>query len=357
MSGEVSLRTHSQLSVFAMTHSLSRRLFVAALGLFVFSSLSVAAAEKGLRSTATPEHVDFSLDGKLVARFMTAHDVSTPERHTDTYKPYLHVFSPTDGTRLTKGPGGQFPHHRGIFVGYNKIDVGGKKYDLWHMSKGDQVVKKSDGIDVDGRSEHTVDIEWEETPGKPLLSEQRKFILSPGTKPFYLAIEMWSTIKPVAGEATLDGDPEHAGAQFRPSEKIDAAKTEYLFPGEKIDAHKDKDLPWAAEIFTVEGKTFTVAILNHPDNPKDTRYSAYRNYGRFGAFPVLEATAEKPAKLHYKWVVAEGEVRDPALFQAEWNKFAGKNEPTPKLTTKPAEQPAPKKADAKPADPKKPAAK
>jgi hypothetical protein len=333
-----------------MTYSLLRRLCAATLGLVVSCSAissSPAAAEEGLRATVTPEHVDFNADGKLVARFMTSHDTSTPERHTDTYKPYLHVFAPTSGTRLTKGSGGQFPHHRGIFVGYNKIDVGGKKYDLWHMTKGDQVVTKSIGLEIDGHLQHTAEIDWEESPGKPLLTETRKFSLSKGMKPFYLDVEMWSTIKPVAGEATLDGDPEHAGAQFRPSEKIDPAKTEYLFPGENIDAHKDKDLPWAAEIFTVEGKTFTVAILNHPDNPKGTRYSAYRNYGRFGAFPVLQASVEKPAKLHYKWVVAEGEVRDAAAFQAEWNKFAGKTEPTPKLTTKSADQPAAKKPAAK----------
>lgn len=338
-----------------MTHSLLRRFVAATLGLFV--TCTTAAAADGMRSEATPEHVDFKLDGKLVARFMTAHDLSSPERHTDTYKPYLHVFSPTDGTRLTKGPGGQFPHHRGIFVGYNKIDVGGKKYDLWHMSKGDQVVKKSAAVDADGASVQTTEIDWEASPGQALLTETRKLTLSPAAKPFYLAVELESTIKPVAGEATLDGDPEHAGAQFRPSEKIDAAKTEYLFPGENIDAHKDQDLPWAAEIFTVEGKTFTVVILNDPSNPKGTRYSAYRNYGRFGAFPVLKAATDAPATLHYKWLVAEGEVRDPAVFQAAWNQFAGKNDPTPKLTVKPADQPAAKKPEPKKPEAKKPAAK
>jgi hypothetical protein len=322
-----------------------------ALATFCFSIFPVVVA-RSAEVAAPAGQFDFKLDGKLVARFMTAHDTSTPERRAETYKPYLHVFGP-DGTRLTKGPGGTFPHHRGIFVGYNKIDVGGKKYDRWHMTGGDQVVTKSVGLEIDGRMQHTAEIDWEESPGKPLLKENRVLLLSRGVKPFYLEVELTSVIKPVAGEATLDGDPEHAGAQFRPSEKIELAKTEYLFPGENIDAHKDKDLPWAAEIFTVEGKTFTVAILNHPDNPPGTRYSAYRNYGRFGAFPVLKAAPGAPAKLHYKWVVAEGEVRDPAALQAEWNKFAGKNDPTPKLTTRPADQPAPKKPDAKKPDAKK----
>jgi len=316
-------------------------------------AIDFAAAAEDSQVTDTPDHVDFTIDGKLAARFMKAHDTSTPERRTETYKPYMHVFAP-DGTRLTKGPGGSFPHHRGIFLGYNKIAVGGKKYDRWHMTGGDQVVRKAVALGLDGHHQLTAEIDWEESPDKPLLMETRTFLLSSGSKPFYVGIEMTSTITPTSGEAILDGDPEHAGAQFRPSEKIEDAKTEYLFPGENIDAHKVTDLPWAAEIFTVEGKTFTVAILNHPSNPKGTRYSAYRNYGRFGAFPVLKATPEAPAKVRYKWVVAEGEVRDPAVFQAEWNKFAGKNDPTPVLTTKPADQPAPKKPEVKKADaPKK----
>lgn len=330
-----------------MTYSLLRSLFTATFALFASFAplaLGIASAQEGISLVESPEHVEIRHGGKLVARFMIAHDKSTPERHAETYKPYLHVFSPTFSTRLTKGPGGTFPHHRGIFVGYNKIKIGDKEFDRWHMKGGDQVVTNMGGDEVgNGYAAFTADIDWEESAGKPLLHEFREFKLTKPAAPFYLGVELTSTIKPVAGEATLDGDPEHAGAQFRPSEKIDPTKTEYLFPGENIDAHKDRDLPWAAEIFTVEGKTFTVAILNHPDNPKETRYSAYRNYGRFGAFPVLKATADKPAKLRYKWVIAEGEVRDAAAFQAEWNQYTGKNEPTPKLTTKSADQPAKKK--------------
>ena len=343
-------RTFPQKPAINMTVRFPTALALAA---FCFSIFPVVVAA-GAEVAAPAEHYDFALDGKLVARFMTAHDTSTPERRAETYKPYLHVFGP-DGTRLTKGPGGTFPHHRGIFVGYNKIDVGGKKYDRWHMTGGDQVVREFDRGETKESKlsddiEAVIDWQGDAAAKEPILTERRKLIITPGTKPFYLGVELRSTIEAVAGEVVLDGDPEHAGAQFRPSEKIELAKTEYLFPGENIDAHKDKDLPWAAEIFTVEGKTFTVAILNHPSNPQGTRYSAYRNYGRFGAFPVLKAAPGAPAKLHYKWVVAEGEVRDPAVFQTEWNKFAGKNDPTPKLTTRQADQPAPKKPDV----PKKP---
>ncbi len=290
-------------------------------------------------TVADKDHVDVSNDGKVVAKLMMANDLSTPERHHDTYKPYLHVFDASGATRLTKGPGFQFTHHRGIFVGFNKISYGGKSYDRWHMKGGDQVVTK----ETPGDSSFTASIDWQGETTEPILTEERRFTFSAPAKPFYLGIDMTSAIKPVSGEAEMSGDPEHAGAQFRPSELVDTKTTTYIFPGENIDAHKVKDLPWAAEVFTVEGKTFTVVILNHPDNPKETATSAYRDYGRFGMFPKGKATAEAPFKLHYQWFIAEGDVRDAAVFQQAWNTFAGKNDPVPTLTIKGSEQPKPKK--------------
>ena len=75
------------------------------------------------------EAVDVAQDGKVVARFMMSHDVSTPAKRLDNYKPYLHVFDPSGALRLTKGPGFNFTHHRGIMLGFAKITVDGKNYD------------------------------------------------------------------------------------------------------------------------------------------------------------------------------------------------------------------------------------
>jgi hypothetical protein len=285
-------------------------------------------------TVAGDDHVAVAHGAAVVAKFMIAHDTSTPERHHDTYKPYLHVFSSDGATRLTKGPGGQFTHHRGIFLGFSKIAFGGKSYDRWHMKGGDQIATK---ITPD-RDAFTAQIDWQGDTAAPFLTEERKFSFTTPAKPFYLGVEMNSVIKAVSGEAELGGDPEHAGAQFRPSELVDTQTTTYILPGEKADAHKAKDLPWAAEVFTVEGKTFTVVILNHPDNPKDTAVSAYRDYGRFGMFPKGKATADAPLKLRYQWLIAEGDVRDAAVFQQAWNAFAGKSEPVPPATVKASER-------------------
>jgi hypothetical protein len=289
-------------------------------------------------TVAEKDHVAVANGGKVVAKLMMANDLSTPEKHHETYKPYMHVFSADGSTRLTKGAGFNFTHHRGIFLGFSKIAYNGKSYDRWHMKKGDQVVTKV----APGENSFTANIDWQGDTTAPFLTEERQFSFTTPAKPFYLGIEMNSAIKAVSGEADMNGDPEHAGAQFRPSELVDTKSTTYLFPGENIDAHKVKDLPWAAEIFTVEGKTFTVVILNHPNNPKDTATSAYRDYGRFGMFPKGKASAESPFKLRYQWLIAEGDVRDAAAFQNAWNAFAGKTEPVPSLTIKASEQPKPK---------------
>ena len=40
--------------------------------------------------------------------------------------------------RLTNGPEGQYPHHRGIFYGFNNISYDGKKADVWLLTNLDK---------------------------------------------------------------------------------------------------------------------------------------------------------------------------------------------------------------------------
>ena len=90
-------------------------------------------------------------DGKVLVRYMYEHDTSTPEKHHETYKPYLHVFDTEGKKPITKGAGGQFTHHRGIFIGWSKTKANGKSYDRWHMKGGDIVHQKFLKQEVQGR--------------------------------------------------------------------------------------------------------------------------------------------------------------------------------------------------------------
>ena len=293
-------------------------------------------------------HLDVLHGGKVVARYMYAHDVSTPARQAETYKPYLHVFDAAGTGLITKGAGGSFTHHRGIFLGWNKVGVGGKTYDRWHMKGGDQVHEKFLTKSADKeRATFTSLIKWQgETADATILEDERTFTFLPAPAPGYVLIDVASKIKAVAGETTLDGDPEHSGMHFRPAEEVDKTKTAYLYPVEKADAHKDLDYPWFGESYTLDGKRYSVVYLSHPGNPKGARVSAYRDYGRFGAFWTAKIPAGGTLDIRARFLICEGELPSIEVIQKAWNEYAGGNEPVPKFTAKPAEMskpPAPKK--------------
>jgi hypothetical protein len=273
------------------------------------------------------KHLDVLQDGKVVARYMYAYDKANL---ADTYKPYLHVFDAEGKAPITKGPGGQFTHHRGIFIGWNKITYKGKSYDRWHMKGGEIVHQKflDQKADADGASFTSV-TQWNDDKGAPFVEEHRTMSFKAAPAPARLVIDFSSTIKPVGGDVKLDGDPEHAGIHYRPAEKV--SKTTYVFPKEGAQPTKDVDYPWVGLSYTLDGGRgqHSVVHINHPDNPKETRYSAYRGYGRFGAFPVAEIKDGGERAFKYRFVIATGEMPDAALIQKLADEFTGAPDPTP----------------------------
>ena len=296
-------------------------------------------------------HLDVLRDGKVVARYMYAYDKSSPERLHETYKPYLHVFDPAGKEPITKGAGGSFTHHRGIYIGWNKLGVAGKTYDRWHMKGGEQVHEKFtlQKADAAGATFTSV-VRWMGEGDSVILLEERTHTFRSAPAPAYAWVEMTSTLKAVGGETKLEGDPEHAGLQFRPSDAVDKAVTSYFFPGANADPKKDRDYPWVGETFGLGGKKYSVMYLNHPENSKDAVFSAYRDYGRFGAWFKGTIPAGGTQTLRAAFVIAEGEMLPVADIQGAWNRFAGKDAPVPAMTTKSAES----KAAPKPKTPPKP---
>jgi hypothetical protein len=301
------------------------------------------------------DHLDVLFKGKPVVRYQYAFDAITPERLLETYKPYVHVLDADGKELITKGPGGDFPHHRGLVIGWNKLTTPAGVVDRWHMKGGNilhtKMLSQKAGKDS---ATFTALIHWQGASDAPVLEEERTITVFPAPTPAYALIEMRSQLKALAGETKLDGDPEHAGIQFRPSMAIDRTQTAYVYPKADAEPHKDRDYPWVAERMTVAGKRYTVAFLNHPDNPRDTPFSAYRDYGRFGAFFHTVIPADGKTTLQVRLLVSEGADLSPEQIQKAANAFTGKNDPTPEVTErpfeKPAEKPAPKK---QPAEPKK----
>lgn len=311
---------------------------------FLVAAPLKAHAESGFSfADAAGDHLDVQLNGKPVLRWQYAFDASTPERLHETYKPYLHVLDAEGKELITKGPGGEFTHHRGWFLGWNKITTSSGTVDRWHMKGGNIVQQKviSQKADKDSAT-FTVLLNWQGSTDAPILSEARTFTVLPAPAPAYVLVEMRSELTALAGETKLDGDPEHAGLQFRPAANIERLETSYVFPKADADPKKDRDYPWVAEQMTISGKKYTVAFLNHPANPTDTPFSAYRDYGRFGAFFRTTIPADGKLTIKGRLVISEGSLT-PEFIQKQANAFTGLTAATPAVTERPADKPAPKK--------------
>ncbi len=268
-----------------------------------------------------------AFDGRKVLQYFNLpHD---SKDHYYTFKPFHNVYDPaTGGTMLTNTSAktdkdGQFPHHRGLFFGFNKVTYGDKQSaDIWHgtnnvFSQHDKMLATEAG-EVFGR--HRSAISWHGKDGATIANEERDVTVYATTG---CTLIDWSTVLSTKlDKVKLDGDPQHAGFHFRANQEVSKngkENTYYLRPdgqgkiGEtrnwepKSKDEKTINLPWNACSFMTGGKRYTVVRVNHPDNPKETRGSE-RDYGRFGDYFEYELTPTKPLKLKYRVCVQEGEI-------------------------------------------------
>jgi hypothetical protein len=65
------------------------------------------------------------------------------------------------------------------------------------------------------------------------------------------------------------------------------------------------NLPWDAMSFVLGAKRYTVAYLDHPKNPKESRHSE-REYGRIGSYFEYTLEKDRPLKVNYRLWLQEG---------------------------------------------------
>lgn len=321
------------------------------------SHVSAAAAEgPGFALVDQPgQHLDVLLDGRLAARYMYAHDTA-PEKRVATNKPYLHVFDAEGQQPITNGPRGVYPHHRGIFIGWRQIGFDGTKYDLWGMKDSAIVHEKFAGEAADAQhAAFTSVTHWTLSTGRTLLDEERTIDVRRAPAPGRLLIDFTARLTAVAGDLLLEGDPEHGGTQYRPAAEIDVKQTVYVYPKQNAQPHKDLDYPWVGESYTLADRRYSIVDLNCPQNPPGSRFSAYRDYGRFGAYFKYALKAGQSLTVKYAFVVIDGPMPPADYIEKLWDAYAGKTSPSavPPTTVLPAEVTPPPKP--KPAEKKSPA--
>lgn len=260
------------------------------------------------------------------------HPVFDPDDIEETKKPFHHVFEPSGDDLITKGPGGRFSHHRGIFFGYNHVYINDERIDIWHANDGErsehiEVIREFAGPVMGG---HEVRIHWKDHDGEPFIEEIRTIRVFRQDTDETL-IDFASILQPVDRPVRLEGDRQHAGVHFRASQYV-ADNPDYsrfirppswtdLDPREEIRGARMYDLPWNAMHFRINDNPFTVSYMSHPTNPGNAEMSE-RLYGRFGEFFPYYLDEDDHLVVHYRFWVKEGEAPSVDQLDMRYQGFA-----------------------------------
>jgi len=270
--------------------------------------------------------------GPVLSVFCEPYNPATEATKDATFKTYTQLFDPEGKELITKGAGGKFPHHRGLFYGFMKTTYKNGPVDTWHCRDGVHLNLTGDGKVEEGwlGVRILLPVGWYGKKGDLFANEERQFtVFRRGES---LVVDFDSRLVPVEGTIKVDGDPQHAGYHFRASGEVadkTSAQTVYLRPsgpdkpGVERNWPEAKDhvnLPWNVMQFSANGQRYSVTYVNHPANPGESRFSE-RNYGRFGCYFVAEATAAKPLTVQYRVVARRGMI-EQATAQADRDAFA-----------------------------------
>ena len=270
-------------------------------------------AKKGFSwKEVADEYAELSLVGKPIVRYICK--TLTDENCEEAYKVYHHVYNPAGTRFITKGPGGKYPHHRGLFFGYCHVTYGGgQKANTWAGQTTPQThagFLAEEAGPVLGR--HLAAVEWRGSKDDVYLNEKRELAV------FNTAggalVEFTTRMTTTGGPVRLDGNAPHAGFQFRADQEVAEGtekQTYYLRPDGKGELGqaigKAFDLPWDAISFVLDEDRYTVLYLDHPENPKPTEYNE-RTYGRFGSFFPFDLDEGKDMTVKYRVWVQDGEM-------------------------------------------------
>ncbi|HAA50181.1 MAG TPA: hypothetical protein DCE43_10710 [Planctomycetaceae bacterium] len=268
-------------------------------------------------------------DRPIVRYMYKAYENDPAKRDLDN-KPFHHVFDPAGTRLLTKGTGGLYTHHQGLFYGFTRCTFPGGKCNTWYCHEGEHELHRKVLAEEAGPvvARHRTEIDWNDLEGKPFCRENRElavFAVGGGT-----LIEWSSRLWSVRGTVTLDGDAQHAGFQFRAADEVAQRQKQklvyYLRPDGKGELGATRNpikgkgaedpvnkpmvnMPWNAMSFVLGPQRYTAVYLDSPRNPKPS-FASERAYGRFGGWFGKQTLVEgkRPIELIYRVWVQRGEM-------------------------------------------------
>ncbi len=309
-----------------------QRLFV----VIAAACMTVTAARAGagkVKIKEQPGRIHVSIDGKDFASY----NLSGPAGEK-LARPYLYPVRAPDGTIVTSDQaliGGDHPHHRSLWVAHGGVNGA----DHWGSASA------ASGVPIQrllGRPRIIGDtisheLGWEGPDGKVVLREARTigfFVYPDGAR----GIDVFSTFMAAEGTVVLSDTKEAGLCAVRVAAEISRRPQITNSEGKtKESGCWGKPAEWCDISGTIAGKTYGIAILDHPENPRHPARWHVREYGlmaanifglkdfergkagRSGAFRIEPG---RLAGFHYRVVVHEGGAGEAGLDE-KFADFAG----------------------------------
>ena len=232
-------------------------------------------------------------------------------------KTYLHVYD-AEGNQLTMSGMdadgqdlGRFPHHRGIFIGWNRIHTDLGVDDLWHLRAGGRIELAAYEAEIcDGGVKLDTTMNWRsrhaEADENLVLVENRRLTISQCNG---RTIVDFDTTLTAERDLRLDGDLQHAGVHYRAHHTVGdrANETSYLWEPTGLEDRGGRlisdDFQWVQFVYPKGDNWYLVTQLNAPTNP--TEELSWRDYGRFGFFHKDELAAGESRDLSFRFIIQQ----------------------------------------------------
>lgn len=235
-----------------------------------------------------------------------------PGEHELSFKVYDHIYGHDADRPLTKGLGGQFPHHRGLFLGWNQAKRCELTHDFWHGRTGEVLEEAEEKREVFGLGKVCGSMRthsrWHLGSEETWIEETRTVTLwatAPGRRLFDVEVRL---VNPGSKHVALRGDPHHAGLHLRLASEVEAVAKEvvWAWPEKSIDQGNDIRAGASAAIGSIpwRGGSLVVGMQDQGPATADLRLCA-RGYGRFGVFREFEIPPGGEAALRVRFSLEE----------------------------------------------------
>lgn len=279
------------------------------LGVFAALGALTAVAAPAVQLTKLADRVRVEIDGALFAEYVFGDGAS---------RPYIYPIRAADGTGMTRdfpmketaGEDTDHPWHRSLWFAHSYMNG----VDFWNEAGGD--IKRSPK--EKGRSEQVKFLEitdgrtgvirtqnrWVAPDGRLICTDERTLRFHGGGDARF--IDFAVTLQARPDQPLLLGDNKDGTMAIRVAQWMtlphkfngrEAGGSGHIVTanGDRDDAAWGKRADWCDYYAEHGGKTYGVAIFDHPDNLRHPTWWMARGYGLFGANPFGQHDYEKLA--------------------------------------------------------------